>query len=140
MDEKVRARKIVEEMFNKDSYSKWLGIECELIEVGRCILSMTVRKEMLNGFGLAHGSITYALADSALAFASNSYGRKCLSIDTQISHILPVEENDILTAESREINRSNKLARYEVSIRKNLNEVVAHFIGTVYIKKDFWEI
>lgn len=127
-------------MFSNDSYSKWLGIECELIEVGRCILSLKVRKEMLNGFGLAHGSITYALADSALAFSSNSYGRKCLSIDTQISHLLPVMENDVITAESREINRSNKLARYEITIRKNLNEVVAHFLGTVYIKKDFWDL
>ena len=93
---------------------------------------------MLNGFGIAHGSITYALADSALAFASNSHGKHCVSIDTQISHILPCKSGDEISAEAVEIQRSKSLARYDVHIKNNNGELLAHFRGTVFIKKSEW--
>ena len=81
-------------MLENDHYSQWLGIERLGETPGTCQLKMTVRKEMLNGFGIAHGAITYALADSALAFASNSHGRHAVSVETSISHLLPVREHD----------------------------------------------
>ena len=86
------AIKVVDTMFENDWFSQWLGIErIEVIE-GFCVLRMTVRKEMLNGFAIAHGGITYSLADSALAFASNSHGRKSVSVETSISHIVSLKE------------------------------------------------
>ena len=70
-----------------DYFSQWLGIKVEDVKVGYCMLSMTIRKEMLNGFSISHGGIAYSFADSALAFASNAGGRKSLSIETSISHL-----------------------------------------------------
>ena len=71
-----QSEKIVDKMYQNDAFSQWLGIEVVEVKDGYCKLNMTVRKEMLNGFQIAHGGIAYSLADSALAFASNSHGRK----------------------------------------------------------------
>ena len=81
-----QAKKVVNKMINGDAFSQWLGIEILEINKGYCKLKMTIRKEMTNGFDIAHGGISYSLADSALAFAANSYGIQCLSIETSISH------------------------------------------------------
>jgi acyl-CoA thioesterase len=81
---------IVSYMLENDQFSNWLGIAVERIEAGNCILKMTVSATMLNGHQIAHGGITYAFADSALAFAANSYGRKAVSIESNIAHIKPV--------------------------------------------------
>lgn len=127
---------IVENMMQEDAFSKWLGIEVLEVSPGNSKLQMEVRKEMTNGFGIAHGGITYSLADSALAFASNSYGNIAVSIETQISHIASVSVNDILTATSKEVSKSAKLAVYEVNITNQNGKIVAHFKGTVFIKKE----
>jgi acyl-CoA thioesterase len=74
----------------------------------------------------------------ALAFASNSYGLQCVSIETSISHIKKVLINDKLTATSREISRNKKTGIYEVSIYNQKNELVAIFKGTVYISENLW--
>jgi acyl-CoA thioesterase len=140
MDPKIKAQKVVEKMFAGDAFSQWLEISIGAIDVGKSTLSMTIREDMLNGFKVAHGSITYALADSALAFASNSHGKKCLSIDTQISHLRPCQAGDELKAEAKELSRSRNLGRYDVEIKNQNEELVAHFRGTVFIKDEFWEV
>ena len=99
-------------MYDNDWFSQWLGIERALIEEGKCILKLKVKKEMLNGFQILHGGIYYSLADSALAFASNSYGIKSVSIETSISHLLPCKEGDIITATTIEVSKTNKIAIY----------------------------
>src|SRR6185436_14701195 len=106
-------------MFDNDPFSKWLGIECLQINKGSCILKMKVRKEMLNGFGIAHGAITYALADSALAFASNSHGRKAVSIETSINHIKAVKVGDVLTAIAEQTSLSHKLGIYHIRVLRH---------------------
>jgi len=73
-----KALKIANKMYEQDAFSQWLGIKIVNVSDGYCQLKMTVRKEMLNGFHIAHGGIAYSLADSALAFASNSNGKKSL--------------------------------------------------------------
>src|SRR5437763_941255 len=111
-DRKPLAEKVVDQMYDNDWFSRWLGIERLEVDASRCILRMTKRKEMLNGFAIAHGGITYSLADSALAFASNSYGIKSLSIETSINHLQSTRKGDVLTAVAEELNRSEKLAHY----------------------------
>ena len=88
----TRAEKIVNEMYAKDGFSSWLGIEVVEVLEGKAVCQMEVRKEMLNGHGVMHGGVSYSLADSAFAFASNSHGQKALSIETSINHIKPVFE------------------------------------------------
>lgn len=129
---------IVEKMMNGDAFSKWLGITVEAIQEGYTKLSMNVSDEMVNGFIIAHGGISYSLADSALAFAANSYGKKCVSIETAISHTRPTKIGDKLTAECKELNRGKTLGIYEVKITNQTQKLIALFKGTVHISNENW--
>ena len=99
---------------------------------------MTVRPEMLNGFGIAHGGITFSLADSALAFACNSTGRKAVSIETSIAHTAPVKSGDTITAEAVEESRGNRIAHYKVTVKNQDDAIVGLFKGIVYRKGETW--
>ena len=133
-----QSEKIVDTMYQNDAFSQWLGIEIIDVSEGFCQLKMTVRKEMLNGFQIAHGGIAYSLADSALAFASNSHGRKSLSVETSISHTVSVKEGDSLIAVSNEISLSPKIGIYLISIKNQNEQEVALFKGTVYRTSKDW--
>lgn len=126
-------------MMKNDAFSQWLGIQVLEIKKGYCKLQMQVRKEMLNGFHIAHGGISYSLADSALAFASNSHGYKAVSVETSISHTEQVKEGDIIRAETEELHRSDKIAVYQVKVYSMPDKrTVALFKGTVYITSREW--
>ncbi len=133
-----KAEEIVHKMFDNDAFSKWLGMEVIEIGEGVSTLRMTVRKEMLNGFEVLHGGITYSLADSALAFASNAYGRKSMSIETSISHTLSCKEGDLLTTKTVERSLSNKIGVYDITVLNQDEKVVALFKGTVYRSDKNW--
>jgi len=135
-----KSKKIVTRMYDFDYFSQWLGIERVLVEEGKVVLKMEVKKEMLNGFGIAHGGITYSLADSALAFASNSRGVQSVSIETSINHIKPTKEGDILTATTEELNVTNKTALFNIKITNQDDELVALFKGMVYRTGKDWEV
>ena len=132
------SREIINKMFDQDAFSQWLGIEIIDVSEGFCQLKMTVRKEMLNGFQIAHGGIAYSLADSALAFASNSHGRKSLSVETSISHTVSIKEGDVLTVATKELSLSDKIGVYLITIINQSNEDVAFFKGTVYRTSKEW--
>lgn len=135
----TKAEEIIRnKMYANDAFSKWLGIEIIKIGEGSCELKMKVRKEMLNGFAIAHGGITYSLADSALAFASNSHGRKSVSVETSISHTQAVHEGDELIAVVREEHMSNKIAVYQIEVTNQEGKKVALFKGTVYRTQKDW--
>ena len=125
-------------MFEGDAFSKWLGIEIVAVKEGFCELNLAVREEMTNGFKIAHGGITYSLADSALAFASNSHGRKSVSVETSISHTKQCLVGDVITAKAIEKSISNKIAIYEITITNQKDETVALFKGTVYRTSKDW--
>lgn len=127
-----KAAQIVKNMTSRDGFSAWLGIE--IIEVGAssCTLRMKIRHDMLNGFGVCHGGVTYSLADSALAFACNGHGTVTMSIDNSISYPASVHEGDVLTADARQESAGNRIAFYRVDVRNQAGVAVAHFRGTVY--------
>lgn len=125
-------------MYDNDAFSKWLGIELIDIRKGECEIRMEVREEMLNGFYIAHGGITYSLADSAFAFASNSIGHQAVSIETSISHTHKVVAGDILTATSSLIHKSRKFASYHIAVVNQDDILVASFKGTVYYTGKEW--
>ena len=129
---------IVQYLYNNDAYSQWLGIEIVEVKNGYCKLKMNVRKEMLNGFLIAHGGISFSLADTALAFASNTHGKKCISMETSISHIECVQDGDCLTAVSKELSKTEKTALYLITILNQNNQEVAYFKGTVYRTSKDW--
>jgi len=127
-------------MYDKDAFSQWLGIELLKIEQGYAKIKMKVRAEMTNGFDIAHGGITFSLADSAFAFASNSWGEQAVSIETSISHTRPVHVGDELTAETSMENKSKRLAIYNVKITNQDSKIVALFKGTVFHTGKHWEV
>jgi acyl-CoA thioesterase len=132
--------KIVETMLKKDAFSKWLGIEVVVIDKGYAKLKMKVRDDMVNGFGIAHGGITYSLADTALAFASNGHGKIAVSTGTSIAHYKQVQSGDSLIAEARETNLGEKVGHYQVIITNQDEENVATFFGSVYRTSKDWEL
>jgi acyl-CoA thioesterase len=134
-DEKSKASQIIDKMMEKDYFSQWLGIERIEEGEGFCVLKMTVRDEMCNGFGIAHGGISFSLADSALAFASNSRGPQALSLETSITHIKPLKSGDIIIAKAKELHVSRKIGHYEVRVEKENGELTALFKGIVYIRR-----
>ena len=136
----TKAKMIVDKMMEKDLFSQWLGIERLEEREGYSQLRMIIRPEMCNGFGIAHGGISFAFADSALAFASNSRGRHALSIETSISHIKSVRPGDTIIATAVEKNISNSIGLYEVSVSKESGELVALFKGTVFRKEALWDV
>lgn len=140
MTPKEQAHKIVDQMFATDAFSKWLGIERLAHDAGYCLLKMSIRPEMVNGFGISHGGITFSLADSALAFASNSTGKKAVSIETSIAHTAPVKVGDVITAEAVEENRGNRIAHYKVTVKNQDGQIVGLFKGMVYRKNEDWNV
>lgn len=140
MTKKQLATNIVDQMMENDFYSQWLGIERIEEDAGKSVLQMKVRREMLNGFGMAHGAITFALADSALAFACNSHGRQAVSIETSISHTKAVKEGEILRAYAEEESLSHKIGFYKVIVKREDGEIVALFKGTVYRTSKEWTV
>lgn len=125
-------------MLSLDPYSTWLGIEIIDTELGRCKVGMTVRKEMLNSMGKAHGGISYALADTAFGFAANTHGKYAVSIETSINHIEAINEGDYLVAESVIERVKNKLGFNVVEVKRG-DELVALFKGVVYRTNKDWE-
>jgi len=132
------AKKVVDKMMSGDDFSQWLGVEVLEITTGFCKLQMKVRKEMTNGFDIAHGGIAYSLADSCLAFAANSHGIQAVSIETSISHTQKVISGDTLTATAKEMNKSTKTGLYYITITNQNNSEIAHLKGTVYRTKKEW--
>jgi len=129
--EQALADRVVSAMMEKDAFSQWLGITLVRIAPRAVTVSLTVRDEMLNGFGLCHGGVTYSLADSALAFASNTHGNITLSIENSITYPKAIAVGDVLTATANEESATKRLAFYRVAIERG-EEVVALFRGTVY--------
>ncbi len=141
MTPEVKAQRIAQiMMLEKDGFSQWLGIEILAIRPGSCTLKAAIRSEMLNGFNIAHGGIAYAVADSALAFASNCHGLKAVSIETSISHTKPVFDGDIIFAQAVEKNLTRHFGIYEITLTNQHGQTVALFKGTVYRNGDEWDI
>jgi len=136
----MNAAEIVQTMMDKDYFSQWLGIRVHRVETGSCLLSMVITRDMLNGFGIAHGGITYSLADSALAFASNSNGIKSVSIETSVSHLVSLKESDEIYAEATLEVETPKLGHYKVRVYapNAPQNTVALFKGIVYKTTQNW--
>ncbi len=126
------ANDVVAHMMQNDFFSKWLGIEVLEIKEGYSKLKMTVRKEMINGFGIVHGGIAFSLADSAFAFACNNRNVLSVALDTAINFIKPVHVDDVLTAEAKELHNGKSTGLYHITITNQNDHVVALFKGTCF--------
>lgn len=123
---------VVAHMMQHDLFSQWLGIEVLEIKDGYSKIKMSVRKEMINGFGIVHGGIAFSLADSAFAFACNNRNVLSVALDTSINFIKPVHVDDVLTAEAKELHNGKSTGLYHITIANQKEHVVAVFKGTCY--------
>ena len=126
------AERVVEGMVASDAFSRWLGIEVLEVAPKRSTCRMTVREEMVNGFGVTHGGIAFSLADSAFAFACNTHGRVTVSIENSITYPAPIAVGDVLIAVAKEDAASGRLSYYSAEVRNQRNEVVGLFRGTAF--------
>jgi acyl-CoA thioesterase len=131
-DEQRLAERVVKKMLERDAFSAWLGLELLEVRPRYAAVRMTVRPDMMNGFGVCHGGVTFALADSAFAFASNTHGRVTVSIDNSITYPAAVSSGDVLTAVATEESAASRIAFYGVRVTNQDGSVVALFRGTVY--------
>jgi len=134
----IKPEQIPYKMLSNDPYSTWLGITILESDLGRCRVGLTIRKEMLNSMGKAHGGISYALADTAFGFAANTHGKYAVSIETSINHIEALNEGDYLIAEAV-IEKVNRKLGFNIIEVKRENELVALFKGVVYRTSKDWE-
>ncbi|MBS1753629.1 MAG: hydroxyphenylacetyl-CoA thioesterase PaaI [Ferruginibacter sp.] len=126
------SQQVVTHMMKNDLFSQWLGIEVVEIKDGYSKIKMTVRKEMVNGFGIVHGGIAFSLSDSAFAFACNNRNVLSVALDTSINFTKPVHVGDELTAEALEIHNGKSTGLYHISVTNQHGHVVALFKGTCF--------
>ena len=126
------AENVVSHMMEHDLFSQWLGIEIIAVKEGYSKIRMTVRKEMINGFGIVHGGIAFSLADSAFAFACNNRNVLSVALDTSINFLKPVGVGDILTAEATELHNGKGTGLYHIRITNQDEQEVAMFKGLCY--------
>lgn len=122
------ARRTAQTMWAEDAASQGLGMEILEVGPGTAKLAMTLTKTMVNGHGTAHGGYIYTLADSAFAFACNSYNERAVAAHCSISYIRPGKGGKQLIATAREVSRSGRSGIYDVEIVQD-HEVIAHFRG-----------
>ncbi len=132
MSNHQQPEKVVAHMMQHDRFSQWLGISLIEIKEGYSKIKMTVREEMLNGFGIIHGGIAFSLADSAFAFACNNRNNLSVALDTSINFIKPVHPGDVLIAEAKELHNGRSTGLYHISIFNQHDHLVAQFKGTCY--------
>jgi len=130
---------IVQQMMDGDAMSQWLGIEVLESGPGVCTCRMTVREEMVNGFGIAHGAITYALADSTLAFAVNAQGQHAVSVTSTIQHLAAVQVGDVLTARAIPRADGGRIAHVDVEVTNQRGDRVAWLTATGYKRSERWD-
>ncbi len=123
----------IRNMLSNDAFSRWLGIEIVRCDTGYVKLQMTVREEMTNGYGIAHGGIIFSLADTALAFAAGTHGDTAPALNNNISFLLPAKTGDLLTAETEEIHHGKRSGVYNITIKNGEQSTIAVMRGTVYL-------
>ena len=123
------ARACADAMWAEDRASQGLGMRLTEVGPGTATLAMTVRDDMVNGHGIAHGGFVFALADSAFAFACNSYDVRTVAYGCAITYLAPARLGDELVAVATERSRSGRTGTYDVTVSA-LDQVVAEFRGT----------
>ena len=122
------ARRSAEVMWSEDHASQALGMTITDVGPGRAVLEMVVRADMVNGQAIGHGGLTFTLADSAFAFACNSYNRRTVATGAEIRFLAPTRAGDRLVAEAVERSREGRDGVYDVTVRCG-DTVVAEFVG-----------
>ncbi|MFT4560876.1 MAG: acyl-CoA thioesterase [Gammaproteobacteria bacterium] len=126
------ARQCAATMYERDSASQAMGIELSEIGAGRAAMTMEITASMANGGGICHGGYLFSLADTAMAFASNSRNDAYVGVSASIEFLSPGRLGETVTAVATEEHRAGRTATYRVTVKDSTNEPVAQFLGRTY--------
>ena len=126
------AERVALAMYARDRASQALGMHIVRVGAGHAELSMRVRADMLNGHAICHGGFIFTLADSAFAFACNSYNLTTVASGCAIDFVAPAREGDVLAAMARERSVSGRTGVYDIEVTNQRGETVAYFRGKSY--------
>lgn len=135
-NQKSDYRSIVEKLLSEDPFSNWMGVEIIGVKDGCCTVQCSVREDMINGFGVAHGGIVYSLADTALAFSAATGGRVALALNNSISYTKKAHLGDTLTACSEAVNITHRTGLFDIKVTNQTSDIIAFMKGTVYRTED----
>ncbi len=121
-----------EAMFSRDRAAQALGIKIVRVQPGASLLTMTVRSDMVNGHHICHGGMIFSLADTAFAYACNSYNKNTVASACHIDFLAPAKEGETLEAEAVEQSASGRTGVYDITVRNNHGKTIALFRGKSY--------
>lgn len=136
MTEEEIAKRCRDTMWSTDVASQDLGMHVEVSGPGSAVATFEVRSSMVNGYGICHGGYIFALADSAFAFACNTYDRITVAAGASIDFIKPARSGDTLRAIAGEVSRGGRTGIYDVEVSNQRNEVIAIFRGRSYATRE----
>ena len=128
-ESRALAQRVADAMFARDRASQGLGMRITRVGAGHAELTMTVRSDMVNGHAICHGGFVFTLADSAFAFACNSYNMNTVANGCTIEFLAPAHEGDVLTAVAQERAQVGRNGVYDVEVRNQDGVTIAHFRG-----------
>ena len=128
----VLAERVADSMYARDTASIALGIRIETVGPGRADMVMAVRPDMLNGHAICHGGFIFTLADSAFAYACNSYNLATVASGCSIDFLAPARAGDVLTAHAQERSASGRTGVYDIEVVNQRGEKIALFRGKSY--------
>lgn len=129
MTPQERAERSAQAMWASDNASKWFGMELLEISEGRAVMGLTIEKHHANGHAICHGGVTFALADSAFAFACNSRNQASVAQHNSVTYLAPGRVGDRLTAIAEEVSLSGRSGIYDVTVENQDGAVLARFRG-----------
>jgi acyl-CoA thioesterase len=128
----ARAERAAAALYERDRASQALGMRLAAVRPGWALVAMSVRDDMVNGHGVCHGGLVFALADSAFAFACNSYNEATVAAAATIDFLAPARAGDELTAQAAELWRTRRNGIYEITVTNQHGERIALFRGRSY--------
>jgi acyl-CoA thioesterase len=131
-DAQALAEAVAAAMFARDRASQALGMAIAAVAPGQATLTMTVRADMVNGHAICHGGLIFTLADSAFAFACNSYNLATVASGCTIEFLAPAREGDVLTARAHERSAAGRTGVYDIEVVNQRGETIALFRGKSY--------
>ncbi len=131
-DAQALAERVAARMWSRDDASQKLGMHIVRVAPGHAQLAMTVRADMLNGHAICHGGFIFTLADSAFAYACNSYNQVTVASGCAIDFLAPAREGDVLSASGREVSASGRTGVYDIDVTNQRGERIALLRGKSY--------
>jgi acyl-CoA thioesterase len=122
--------------FREEPYARLLGMELVELEAGRAAVRLKIGEGMSNLFGTAHGGVLFSAIDGVFELAANSYGTVAVALSMNVNFLAPAPSGMTVTAEAREVSRSNRISTYQIELRSEEGWLIASCQAMAYRKRD----